>query len=323
MIKKILKALLYLFVLVILTLALLFFYNTKVVESIDPVSSAPTTTKFAEVGSEKIAYTEIDNNSLTTVVFVGGLSSWGGTWERVIGQINSKRKDFNYLVIDLPPFGYSVPSSDRNYFRDTQAERIAGVLERIETNKVIFVAHSYGAGPSTEYVMRHQDVIEKLIIIDGVLNIDEKKTINKKSLVQIGFLRNLLLGVLVHNDSFATSRLKAFVNIPDHIDESLLDIYTRYFNTKNTTRRLALWFGDYVNDPLGYQSNFGDNYKKLSIPVRLIWGDKDTITPIAGTKILLDTVPDIKLTTLHGVGHIPMIEDYQLFDAALLDALSN
>ncbi|MDO8572755.1 MAG: alpha/beta hydrolase [bacterium] len=319
--KKVLRAFLWFVIAGIITIFLLFFYNTKIVESREPISTAPATTKFIDVGGEKIAYTETDNHASTTAVFVGGLSAWGGTWERVVSEINSKRNDINYLVIDLPPFGYSIPSSDKNYFRDTQAERIAGVVENKKINHIILVAHSYGAGPSVEYAMRHEDKVEKLIIIDGVLNINEPKVVNKQSPVQIDFLRNFLLGVLVHNDSFAISRLKTFVNIRDHVDQKLLDVYTRYFDTKNTTMRLSQWFRDYVNDPLNYQSNLSSSYEKILMPVRLIWGDKDTITPIEGTKVLLDTVPNIKLIALSGVGHIPMIEDYERFDAALFDAL--
>ena len=77
-----------------------------------------------------------------------------------------------------------------------------------------------------------------------------------------------------------------------------------------------------MNDPLRYTSNSSVSYKKLTVPVRLIWGEKDTLTPLEGTKILLDTVPDIRLSTLTNVGHIPMIEDYAQFDKALLNALA-
>lgn len=76
-----------------------------------------------------------------------------------------------------------------------------------------------------------------------------------------------------------------------------------------------------MNDPLNYLSNSSSNYAQLTVPVRLIWGDKDTVTPIDGTEILLQTVPNIEIQTLVGVGHIPMIENYALFDEALLGAL--
>lgn len=322
MIKKILRALLTLIALLVALSLLLFVYNTRFIESKDPVLSAPATTKFIDIGGEKIAYSERDNNSSTTVIFIGGLSAWNGTWERVIQKLDTKRSDLNYIALDLPPFGYSIPDPNKQYFRNVQAERLASFIKNKNIGNVILVGHSYGAGPSTEYVLQNPGLVRKLILIDAVLNIDETKVISKYSPVQFGPLRTMLIGVLIHNDSFAISRLKTFVFISDHVDQELLDVYTRYFDTKNVTGRFSAWFSGYVNDPLNYKSNSSVNYKELAVPVRLIWGDKDTITPIEGTNILIKTVPYVTLKTLNGVGHIPMIENEELFDAALLDAVS-
>lgn len=307
---------------IILILVTIYIYNTSFIETEDPVSVAPVNTKFIDIGNEQIAYSEINNNSSTTIIFVGGLSAWNGTWERVIQSQNSETTEHNYIAIDLPPFGYSVPSEDRFFFRDTQAERLKQFIEKKEITNLILVGHSYGAGPVTEYVLNNPNKVQKLILISAVLNIDSPKTVGGFSPVQIDTLRNLLIGVLIHNDGFALSRLKKFVYVQEHMDQILLDTYTQYFNTNHTSRRLSTWLRDYTNDPLNYKSNYSENYKKLTLPVRLIWGDKDTVTPISGANILLDTVPDIQLTTLTNIGHIPMVEDYELFDETLLWAIS-
>jgi pimeloyl-ACP methyl ester carboxylesterase len=78
---------------------------------------------------------------------------------------------------------------------------------------------------------------------------------------------------------------------------------------------------DPVNDPLTYKSNHSENYKSLLIPVVLIWGDKDSITPINDTAIRLKTIPNVSLHTLTGTGHIPMVENHDQFDRALYEAL--
>ena len=310
-----------LIVLLVTGAVLIFLYNTRFVESKDPITSAPATTKFLEAADERIAYSEVDNNSSTTVIFVGGLSAWNGTWQRVVDSVSAKKTDLNFIVVDLPPFGYSIPATETGYFRDAQAGRIASFIAEKNISKVILVGHSYGAGPVTEYAMRHPGSVEKLILIDAVLNIDETKASSGNSPAGFGPLRSLIIGALIHSDRFAISRLRSFVYITDHVDRPLVDVYTLYFDTKHVTRRFSAWLDGYLNDPLNYQSNSSLNYKNINFPVRLIWGDKDTITPIDGTKILLETVPNITLKTLNGVGHIPMIEDYIQFDNALLDAL--
>ncbi len=323
MIKKILKFLGIAVLTLFMMLCTLYLYNTQYVESKHQIDNAPTTTHFTDIGGEQIAYSEVDNKAETTVIFVGGLSSWNGTWERVITELNKKVSTMNYIAVDLPPFGYSIPDSKKSYYRGTQSQRIASFVESKHLKQVIMVGHSYGAGPVTEYVLNNEARVKKLIIIDGVLNIDEIKSVSQYSPVQSGAIRSLLIGALIHNDRFAMSQLKGFVYIKSNITQDLLGVYTRYLNTEHVTYKLSAWLKDYINDPLMYASNNSKNYRNLTVPVRIIWGDKDTITPIGGTEVLLKNIPDVRLYTLPGVGHIPMIEDYKKFDTALVDALQN
>ncbi|MBP9837016.1 MAG: alpha/beta hydrolase [Candidatus Pacebacteria bacterium] len=323
MFPKILKIIAKILIILFLIILSIYFYNVWFVEIKKPVDSAPVDTKFIDIGGEQIAYSEVDNNSSTTVVFVGGLSSWSGSWERVVKEINLRKNNYNYIVIDLPPFGYSIIDANNNYFRDTQAKRIGNFVEAKKIENVILVGHSYGAGPVTEYVLNNQEKVEKLILIDAVLNIDEVKVDGKYSPVQFSLLRNVAIGVVVHNDTFALSSLRKFVFVTDNINQELLDVYTRYFDTEDTSKDLSTWLRDYINDPLNYKSNFSDNYKTLTVPVRIIWGDKDTVTPLVGTNVLIKNIPNVKLVTLENIGHIPMIENQTLFDEALLEVLNN
>ncbi|MEI6345937.1 MAG: alpha/beta hydrolase [bacterium] len=291
------------------------------VESESPTLSAPTTTRFVQVGSEQVAYQMLDNHAPVTAVFVGGLAAWGGTWERTIQSASRADASFNYLVIDLPPFGYSTADASRGYFRDIQADRIEGVVENLGLSDVILVAHSYGAGPAAEYVMRRPAEVKKFVVIDGVLGIDEPKIVSKKGITQVDVVRNTLIAFLAHSSAFVQSRFKAFVYVTDHIDKDLIAVYMRSFNVDGTTAKLSRWFKDYLNDPLVYKSTDSREYKKLSIPVRLIWGDQDTVTPVSLSEVVLHSVPDVKMQTLKNIGHIPMIEDYDMFDRALLESL--
>lgn len=300
-----------------------YLYAVTVIESKQSEDGAPSTTHFIEITSgEVLAYQEIDNNASRTVLFVGGLSAWNGTWERTLHSLNATNQNYNYVALDLPPFGYSYLGENKSprYFRPQQAERIQSFVERKGLSKVILVAHSYGAGPSAEVVLSGDASIEKFIIIDGVLNIDETKG-SSSAIMNIDWLRQGLIGMLIHIKPFAKSRLQSFAHIKNNIDDELLTIYTRYFHLRGTTGKFSDWLRDYVNDPLTYKSNQSKYYRDIRIPVRILWGDQDSLTPIELTKPLLENIPDSRLFTLEGIGHMPMIEDYAKFDAALLEAI--
>ena len=63
-------------------------------------------------------------------------------------------------------------------------------------------------------------------------------------------------------------------------------------------------------------------YAHLKLPVAILWGDKDTVTPIDQALDLRTLLPPRHtLTLLPGLGHIPQIEDPGLFNDALLKSL--
>jgi pimeloyl-ACP methyl ester carboxylesterase len=78
---------------------------------------------------------------------------------------------------------------------------------------------------------------------------------------------------------------------------------------------------DYVTDPVdAYVSSHVDAYEDSQVPLHLLWGEEDTLTPITDATPLLKN-QSIILTPLVGVGHIPMLEDVEYFNDELRKAL--
>jgi pimeloyl-ACP methyl ester carboxylesterase len=63
------------------------------------------------------------------------------------------------------------------------------------------------------------------------------------------------------------------------------------------------------------------NIAKLAVPTLLIWGDKDTITPLWQGEKLKNIISSSSLNVLTGLGHIPQIEDPDQFNTSLLPFL--
>ena len=59
------------------------------------------------------------------------------------------------------------------------------------------------------------------------------------------------------------------------------------------------------------------NLRRIAMPVDLIWGEADTVTPIAQGENLARLMRARSFARLPGVGHIPHIEDEAGFLAAL------
>jgi pimeloyl-ACP methyl ester carboxylesterase len=65
-----------------------------------------------------------------------------------------------------------------------------------------------------------------------------------------------------------------------------------------------------------------DRVADVAVPVLLLFGDRDPVTPRAGQAWLADNLPDARTVVLEGSGHYPMFEAGPAFRAALLRFLS-
>jgi pimeloyl-ACP methyl ester carboxylesterase len=64
-------------------------------------------------------------------------------------------------------------------------------------------------------------------------------------------------------------------------------------------------------------------YESMDVPTLILWGDSDSVTPVAQGRDLAKLIPAAKLVELPGVGHIPAMEAPDQFDAALLAFLGS
>ena len=68
-------------------------------------------------------------------------------------------------------------------------------------------------------------------------------------------------------------------------------------------------------------SRWSGSYGGLTVPVHIIWGEYDTITPMPQGEQLHQLLPRSNLIRLANVGHMPQIEDVDAFNAALFTFL--
>ena len=64
-----------------------------------------------------------------------------------------------------------------------------------------------------------------------------------------------------------------------------------------------------------------EGFRKLAMPLTLVWGAEDTITPLSQAQAINHLFPGSKLVVLPGVGHIPQIEDVKLFNERIAQVL--
>lgn len=64
-----------------------------------------------------------------------------------------------------------------------------------------------------------------------------------------------------------------------------------------------------------------DTLSSLRVPIKVIWGDHDTIAAPSHFENIKKLAPESELFTITGVGHMPHLEDSLTFNSILLESL--
>jgi pimeloyl-ACP methyl ester carboxylesterase len=295
-------------------------------ERLTAEEAAPASGSFVSAGDIKIYAEEDGPKSGLPVVFIHGFGAWSETWKKTTTVLAAH--GFHTIALDMPPFGFSEKITDGTFSRQAQAQRIIRVLDTLQLKQVILVGHSIGGRPTLEVALLAPDRIKSLVLVDVALGFgtDGELAQNDPTLLSRAFffihpLRNAVLSATATNPLMTKRLLSTFVANPEVLTPALLSVYQKPFAVKDSTNRLGDWLKVFSVDSDTSLSGKLSNISKLSMPTLLMWGDKDTITPLWQGEELKKIVASSSLNVLSGLGHIPQIEDPDQFNSSLLPFL--
>lgn len=252
------------------------------------------------------------------VVLFHGTAAWSELWRQTSDALASA--GFHVIALDLPPFGFS----DRpgNYTRQDQAARISDVLGALKTPPAIIVGHSFGAGAATELVMRHPERARGLVLVDAALGLTSAPS-PAPWVIQPQWIREILVSLTITNPAATGMLLKSMIAKKERALPEYAAILQWPLTQRGSTSDIAEWLYYFLGSDTAAASADRAAYAKLSAPVAILWGDRDTVTPVEQARDLQTLLPaGSELTLLPGLGHIPQIEDPSLFNDALLKTLA-
>lgn len=315
MIKRFIFTILFVFIVTILAFRAAAAWR----ESTEPSDAYPPEGRVVQTQMGGVYIEESGPATGVPVLLVHGSIGWSGLWRETTDALADA--GFRAIAFDMPPMGYSDRDPGGDYSRQTQANRLLSLIQALNIRPLL-VAHSFGAGPATEAVMLSSDQFAGLILVDAALGIgsdDNPRQLNPMLRPQI--VREFLMSLSVTNPMATKFLLAKFLYRKDRANDYYADILQRPMVLKETTAELARWLPTLLVAPVGAKSTRLENYNKIGLPVAILWGEQDTITPPDQARVLFDNIAGAKLVMLADVGHIPQIEDPQQFNTALIEAL--
>ena len=132
-------------------------------------------------------------------------------------------------------------------------------------------------------------------------------------------VRNAVVATTLSNPHMTGYLLSKLVyNRDSAVTPARVAMLQRPFVLQEWTPGLGAWLAPFATTRTTSMATDRARYAKLAIPTMVLWGAKDSITPIAQGQDLVHLIPGARLEVLPMAGHIPAIEDERSFNAALL-----
>lgn len=249
-------------------------------------------------------YTDFNENNIYYDIFGEGknyillLHGWGCSGKIFDPVISLLNKKYKFIVVDFNGHGRS-PEPQKTFYVKDFAEVIYNLLLSLNIDKINIIAHSFGARVAIFLASQHPKLVSKMIITGGAgIILNRNKRFNLKNL-SYKFQKNFL-------NIFR--KVNLFNKQIDNLQEALIQKYGSD-DYKVLSPGMRKTFIAVVNQDLT------SYLKNIVASTLLIWGNKDTETPIEYAIIMNDNIEDSAIITFENMGHFAFLEDVQRFVA--------
>lgn len=261
---------------------------------------APPPSAFVEVMGMPVHYRdEGPKDQKLPIVLLHGTGSSLHTWEPTVAQLKDQ---YRVITMDLPGFGLTGPSPQRDYTPAFYQDFITRFLETLKVDSCVIGGNSLGGAIAWNYASHFPERVKKLILIDALAYPTDPESMPIAfKLAETPVLKHLMK--VVSAKSLAEKSVKDVYAEPSRVTPDLVDrYYAMYLREGN---RQA--FLDRMND---FHTPFPfERIGMIRMPTLIIWGDKDRLIPMRFGDQLAKDLPNDTLVVLKNIGHVPMEED--------------
>ncbi len=280
--------------------------------------------------SLQMAYMDVkpDKPNGKSVLLLHGKNFNGAYWEQTAKDLTSK--GFRVIIPDQIGFGKSAKPQHFQYTFQQLAENTKTIIDSLKIQQVTVLGHSMGGMLATRFTLMFPQMVEKLILENPIGLEDWKTKVPYQSV----------------DDWYKSEMAQDYKKIKTY---QMKNYYGNQWKPEyeRWAKMLAGWMvgKDYAkiawNSALTYDMIFTQpvcyEFGQISVPTLLIIGQRDRTAlgkekapkeaqetlgnyPELGRKTA-QLIQNSKLVELDNVGHLPHVEDYSRFIAAVVDFL--
>jgi len=253
--------------------------------------------QFMEINGARVHFRE-EGSGPPLLLLHGAMASLH-TWDGWAGEL---RDGFRIIRVDSPGNGLTGPVPGFAHTEQGLLDFLETFVDAMALDRFYLAGNSLGGFMAWNYAVQHPDKVKKLILIAPAGYPQEPPDVIKRvSLPVVGGIAR----VWAPRFMVAANVRSAYGN-PDLVSESVVDRYHELLLRPGNRRAMVEIFRAMNEKADGVDP--GEKIKQLSVPVLLMWGERDHWVPPAHVEKWKNDVSDLQVITYPGAGHVPMEE---------------
>lgn len=261
---------------------------------------------FVNVDGARVHYQEFGDGSAPPIILIHGYTASVYVWKTTAPLLAAA--GFRVIAVDLLGFGYSEKPRWFDYSIQSQARMVTRFMDRLGIGRAVVVGSSYGGAVASTITLDNPERVEKLVLVDAVIN-DDLKSHPVLRLASLRGVGEVITPFLSDSKTFMRYRMHGTLAKANHhmiTDERIENI------------RRPLHAADGHHSLLATSRNWSASHierdaHQINQPTLIIWGEEDTVIPIKDGYKLHEEILNSRFVVLKDCGHVPQEEKSDLF----------
>jgi pimeloyl-ACP methyl ester carboxylesterase len=264
-------------------------------------------------GGAEIHYEYYGRREKPPIVLLNAMNQTTKSWQRYLPQLLERA---DVVVWDYRGQGSST-IGEPPYALEHFADDLSAIARRLElpVGGIHLLAVCFGSISAAEYMRRHPGDVRKAVLSGAMLTREEayinQRLLERRSLAAKD-MEQLVGSFFSH--FFSGGFQKRLADVPEHKQAFLRRISETF---DDSTLRLVDAQIQYLERVDGYREAFA----KVDVPVHVIAGEEDAVTPTYCQKKLLSIFPRATYREYPRCGHLAYVENEKAFFDDALDFL--
>lgn len=261
---------------------------------------------FVNVDGARVHYQEFGERTAPPMILIHGYTASVYVWKNAAPLL--AEAGFRVIAIDLLGFGYSEKPAWFDYTIQSQARMVSRFMNLLGIGRSIVVGSSYGGAVAATMTLDEPERVEKLVLVDAVIN-DDLKSHPILRLVSFRGIGEVITPFLSDSRALLRYRMHGTLAKANHhlINEERIESAIRPLNAADGHHSLLATSRNWSANHVQREANL------INQPTLIIWGDQDTVIPVDDGFTLHREMLNSRFVILKNCGHVPQEEKSEIF----------